>query len=352
MYERLVTFEEEKRKEYVYVLFNGIFVCASLICIFETIFSAVYLITGNISDTTEHFWLEAVLRPPLSAFAVFLPFFVYNIRQGAPIREKLRIKHTHISPLYALLGVPAIIGLTAFMFWSGSLFTGFLVSNGFVITETLPEVGETLAEQIFYVLFSSAVVSFILEITFRGIITEKLLRVNMGAALFIPAVISSFYTYSLLRMPYAFAVSLVLSWIYIKTRSLWLSVALRFFTEAGIALGYVVKDIVSETEYFDSLFLAAVSGAAVFVVCFGALLATVKPRLEYPVPKDNDAAFERLSGREAFFGTLKAFALWVFVFITVFQLLFTYLDKPELDEEENTAAAQTSMYENGLYSII
>ena len=67
MYEKLVTFEEEKRKEHLYLLFNSFFICACLICVLEVVFKAPFLLTDDILNDGVRWFIETLIRPWCSA---------------------------------------------------------------------------------------------------------------------------------------------------------------------------------------------------------------------------------------------------------------------------------------------
>ena len=334
MYEKLVTFEEEKRREHIYLLFNSLFVGACFIVIFEAIFSIPFLITDGISNLGVRWFVETLLRPICSSMPIFLPFFIYNVRQEKPLKEKLKPEKNKISALYYVLGIVIIAALIPLFYWAGESFSQYLISEGYVIHEKYPDMGQGTASNIFYVIYTSAISAIILEPALRGVICEKLSYSHTALALILPSIISSFYTYSFIRVPYLFVSSLVISWCYLKTKSLYLSIALNFASSVTFSVLLLLK---------DSIDLASVSviGIVVAAVCFIVLAKEKGLKVKYPEPKNSEEEYERLTSKEAVKGLAKSFAFWIFLFICVFQIFFIYLDKPEPEPDGLTEAAVT-----------
>lgn len=345
MYEKLVTFEEEKRKEHLYLLFNSFFICACLICVLEVVFKAPFLLTDDISNDGVRWFIETLIRPWCSAMAVFIPFFIYNVRQETPFKNKLRPAINKAEPVYYILGIVSVAAAVPFFVYLGELFSNFMISKGYVIHEIYPEVGDGIAANIFYALYTAAVTSVFLELSFRGVVAEKLVKAHMALVLIVPALISSLYTHSFIKMPYLFVTSLIISWCYVKTKSLYLSMALNFTASVAFSAVCVLK------LNYEGFYSANIQSVAVIcaLICFGAfaLLAVLKGiKLQYPEPKDADEAYERLTGKEAFFGLIKSFAFWIVIFMLMFQLLFSYLDKPmRIDSESDMESGYVTQTE-------
>lgn len=334
MYEKLVTFEEEKREEHLYVLFNGIFVCACLICVFEAIFNIPFLLTDSIGHARLKWIIEMMLRPLCSSLAVFFPFFIYNVRQGKPLKEKLGRQYNSAHYLYYIAGAVVVFFAVPFFVYLGDLFSSHLIGNGYVINEIYPDVGNTVFSNIVFTVYTSAVSAFILELAFRGIICEKLSNSHSILAIVIPSLISSLYTYSFIRIPYLFVTGLFISWCYLKTRSLYLSMFLNFISNVSFNMLCILKLHHSEL-YYTHIKLIAVSGIILSVAAFLSLIAICGIGVKYHEAKNEEESYERLSGKEAFSGVFKSFGFWIMLFIFVFQLFFTYLDKPTFDSENS-----------------
>ena len=86
----------------------------------------------------------------------------------------------------------------------------------------------------------------------------------------------------------------------------------------------------------------SIIGAMLSVGAFVVLAIKNGLKVKYPEPKDSEEEYERLTKKEAFFGTFKAFAFWIFVFMFFFQVFFTYLDKPMREAEDSNENYQSS----------
>jgi len=233
------------------------------------------------------------------------------------------LKPKRTSPLWFIFGTLAVTGVSfAVVILSEKAIAG-LSRFGYVVNEYTPYVlGKTdndITSLVLVTLFSS----FSGELVFRGVLTERFRRANTGLALILPAVIASAFTGSLVRMPYVFLSSIVLSWIYMKTSSFYSVFAVSFIRDASLYLFFLFKDELSDYTTIIVLagLLAAILGLAILIIRYG--WQTV-----YPAPRDDDDEYLRMSAKESVSGLLKAFAFWIFVFAAVFTIYFYYLSNP------------------------
>lgn len=335
MYEKLVTFEEEKRKEHLYLLFNSVFVCTCLICFFEPIFNVPMLFIDDIANDTVRWVLETLFSPWCLSAAALCPFFIYNIRMHKSFRQSLKPEKNKVSAVYYVLGLISVIAVVPFFAHMGELFNANLVADGYIINENYPDFGQDAVENVFYILYTSAVTAFVLDLAFKGVAAEKLSHAHVVPALFVPAFIAAVQTVSLLKAPYVFVTAVIVGWCYLKTHSLYLSVSLSFAANAV----YYVTELLEQTnpEFYEAnIMLFSVIGLAVGIAAFVVLALKKGVKLERPEPTDSEEEYDRINGKQAFVGLLKSFGFWIVIFIFLFRIFFTYLDKPmpEVDSGE------------------
>ncbi len=317
---KLLTFEEEKRKEFLYVLFNAVFVCACIVFVLNFLVGAL---CGKIYSDSQipNELLDNVLRSFLLALVLAATYIIYSLRSDIDLKTVLKPKRT--SPLWFIFGTLAVTGVSfAVVILSEKAIAG-LSKFGYVVNEYTPYVlGKTdndFTSLVLVTLFSS----FSGELVFRGVLTERFRRANTGLALILPAVIASAFTGSLVRMPYVFLSSIVLSWIYMKTSSFYSVFAVSFIRDASLYLFFLFKDELSDYTTIIVLagLLAAILGLAILIIRYGW-------QTLYPAPRDDDDEYLRMSAKESVSGLLKAFAFWIFVFAAVFTIYFYYLSNP------------------------
>ncbi len=347
MYEKLVTFEEEKRNEHLYLLFNSVFVCATLICFFEPIFGAIMLLFGGLEDGTLKWIIETVLRPLCSSAAALCPFFVYNIRMQKSFRRSLKPEKNKVSPMFYVLGIISVAAIVPFFVYAGESFCKMLEADGYVINEVLPDFGQGTVANIFYIIYTSAVTAFLLDLAFRGVVAEKLSHAHVIPALLVPAFIAAVQTVSLLKVPYAFASAVVIGWGYLKTHSLWLSISMTFAANAVFYVTQLIKQTNAEF-YGANILMISIAGLIIGVAAFAVLASKQGLKLVRPEPSDSEEEYDKINGKQAVVGLLKSFGFWIMIFVFLFRIFFTYLELPTFQiEGENGEVVSEQQTEVG-----
>lgn len=342
MYEKLVTFEEEKRKEHLYLLFNSIFICASLMTVFETVFKFPLLMFSGIQNSSVKWFITTLLNPVCSSGAALFPFLIYNIRQQTPFKDKLKASKDKASPFWYVFGIISVICIVPVSVYVGQLFCDFLIGQGYELSEKLPDMGEGIVANVFYAIYTSAISAFLLELAFRGVVCHKLSYASTALAIILPSLISALYAYSFVKIPYLFVSGLIISWCYLKTKSLYLTMAMNFAANVSFCVTLLLR----ENTYLLPL---SVICAVISLVAFAVLAVKNGLKVKYPEPKNEDEKYERLTKKEAFFGPFKSFAFWIFVFIFLFQVFFTYLDKPMPSTDDSAGQTQSgTLVEEGM----
>lgn len=341
MYEKLVTFEEEKRKEHLYLLYNSIFICACLICFFEPIFSILMLPFKGIEDENVRWVMDTLLKPLCLSAAALCPFFIYNIRMQRSFRKSLMPENNKVPLIFYVLGILSVAAIVPFFVFLGEKFCDMLIADGYIIYESVIDFGQSSVANIFYIVYTSAVTAFLLDLAFRGVAAEKLSHAHPVAALLVPALVAAIQPVSLFKFPYVFASAVVTGWGYLKTHSLWLSISMSFAANAVFYVTQLLKQAAPEL-YESNLLTVSIALLVVGIAAFAVLAVKTGWKIVRPEPVDSDEEYDRLNGKQAFVGFIKAFGLWIMIFIFLFRIFFTYLDKPmpEMDSGETASAHQ------------
>lgn len=340
MYEKLVTFEEEKRSEHLYLLFNSVFVCACLICFFEPIFNVPMLFVDDIVNDSVRWFFETLLRPLCLSAAALCPFFIYNIRMHKSFRRSLKPENNKVSAGYYVLGLIAVVAAVPFFVHMGELFCDSLISDGYIVNEVAPDFGQGAVANVFYIIYTSAVTAFLLDLAFKGVAAEKLSHAHVVPALLVPAFIAAVQTVSLLKMFYVFVAAVVVGWCYLKTHSLYLSVVLTFGANVSFYVTQLIKQ--SNSEWYEAnILLVSVVGLAVGIAAFVVLALKKGIKLERPEPSDSEEEYDRINGKQAIVGLLKSFGFWIVILIFLFRIFFTYLELPTFEIEGESGEVVT-----------
>ncbi len=307
----------------MYVLFNAVFVTACVVLI-------LYFLCGVVSDriydngASSKEMADNILRSFLPALALSGAFVFYGVHSDVSLQTVFTPKKT--SPLWFVLGSLATAGISFFFALISEKTVGLLGNFGYIMHEYTPYVLNGPAENIismFVVCFFSA---FSSELVFRGILTERFRRANTGIALVLPALLAAGMTGSLARMPYVFLSGVFLSWIYIKSTSLYAVFCCAFVSNASLYMFFVYRNSLAP---FELLFMFG--GLVVAAACVAVLLFRFGAETVYPAPRDDDDEYLRISAKESVLGILKSFAFWIFVLAVLFTVFFFYLSNPTVE---------------------
>lgn len=321
--DKIITFEEEKRKEFLYVLFNAVFVTACVVFILNFFFG---FICNSIyaGDSLSKNSVDNILRSFFSAAAISAAFVFYGAHSDVSLKSVFTPKKTSV--LWFIAGAAATVGMSFFFALISEKAVGLLGNFGYIMNEYAPYILETPAENIANMFIICIFSAFSSELVFRGILTERFRRANTGIALVLPAMVAASMTGSLAKMPYVFFSSIFLSWIYMKSSSVYATLFCAFITNASLYLFHVYRAALSPYELlfmFGGLVVAAAS-VALLLIKFGA-------RTVYPAPRDDDDEYLRISAKESVTGVLKAFSFWIFILAVIFTIFFFYLSNPTVE---------------------
>lgn len=321
--DKIVTFEEEKRKEFLYVLFNAVFVTTCVVFILNFFFG---FICSNIyaGDSLFKDSVDNILRSFFSAVAISAAFVFYGVHSDVSLKSVFTPKKTSV--LWFVAGAVTAAGISFFFALISEKAVGLLGNFGYIMNEYTPYILENPAENIANMIVVCLFSAFSSELVFRGILTERFRRANTGVALILPAMIAASMTGSLAKMPYVFFLSIFLSWIYMKSSSVYATLFCAFITDVSLYLFHIYRSALAP---YEPLF---VFGGLVAAAAFGALLIIkFGIRTVYPAPRDDDDEYLRISAKESVLGILKAFSFWIFVLAVIFTVLFFYLSNPTVE---------------------
>lgn len=307
----------------MYVLFNAVFVTACVVLILNFLCGVVSdRIFDNGASSKE--MTDNILRSFLPALALSAAFVFYGVHSDVSLQTVFTPKKT--SPLWFVLGSFAAAGISFFFALVSEKTVALLGNFGYIMHEYTPYVLDGLSDNIismFIVCFFSA---FSSELVFRGILTERFRRANTGLALVLPAIVAAGMTGSIARMPYVFLSSVFLSWVYMKSASVYATFCCAFVSNASLYMFFVFRNALMP---FELLFVFG--GLVVAAACVAVLLFRFGAETVYPAPRDDDDEYLRISAKESVTGLLRSFAFWIFVLAILFTVFFFYLSNPTVE---------------------
>jgi len=318
-----ITFEEEKRKEFLYVLFNALFVCACIVFVLnflgEALADKIYAVMSpNSSDLGDN-----LLRAFIMAAALTVPFAIYAKKSDVSFSNMFIPKKK--SPLFFVFGTLCVVGISVPTVVLSDKLIGLLGKFGYVMHEYLPYDFDSLSANIISMIFVSILSAASGEIVFRGIVTERFRRANTGLGLLLAAVLAMGFSGSLVKMPYILISGIILSWLYMKTSSLYVTFTAALVRDLAMYSLYLYGDALA--PYMTVICIACL---AVAVISGVILVLRYGIRTVYPAPRDDDDEYLRLSAKESVKGLFTSFAFWIFFFGSIFTILFFYLSNPTI----------------------
>lgn len=321
--EKNITFEEEKRKEFLYVLFNALFVCTCIVFVLN-------FLSGALADTVyakmsprNNELFHNIFREFLFSASLIVPFIVYSKRSDISVKNIFIPRKKSL--LFYIFGTVAVVGVSFPLLFLNKSLVLKLGEFGYVTHDYLPYDFDSPMLNIISMIFICLLSAASNEIVLRGMITERFRRANIGLALILPALIAMGFSGSLIKMPYVFVSSVVLSWVYMKTASVYVTFTAAFVRDLLMYVYFIYGEQLS--AYIPVICIA---GLAAAVISVAILVLRYGLKTVYPAPRDDDDEYLRLSAKESVSGLLKSFAFWIFVFGSFFTILFFYLSNPTI----------------------
>lgn len=160
-----LTWSEMEQRRRMKDLYTGFFVITILIWVLRFLLS---LVSGLLPD--YGFYGTSVLSIFSEAVSVLIPFCLYRKFARDPFRDLFREKVRSEHPvLRTLIGIFASVGLSVAGFCGCYCLISFCELHGVHTAVSLPSVGQTVPEFLFYLILSSVVFGFVYEFSFRGI---------------------------------------------------------------------------------------------------------------------------------------------------------------------------------------
>lgn len=317
-----VTFAQQRHNEYLYNVFTIFFIVGSLMALSQAAF-------GGCADwffgtAPENQWIESlkILMSAVYAGAgVYLPFLIYNVvcHKNSGRYFTKSIKKT--SAATCICAVLAVVGIGIFIQYLSSLAAQYLRQTGLLLREALPDTGSNIVTNILFILCNALIPTFFQEITFRGIVIENTKKDSHTAAIIISALLGSLTFTSIQQAPHLLFTGLILGWLYLKTENLRLTYLCNAVLNGLLAIKWAMTCSVGRPFLQKLPVLCAISGG-VGLVALIILFAQLKFKTEHK-PEDRP-----LSGKDSAKALGKSFALWLFIIISVFRVLFGYIAKP------------------------
>lgn len=317
MAEKIETFEQQKKKEYLRDLFAGLFVVAILSFVLRAVLALMIRTWIVPSENSYLISLCYALSDGVSAFALFS---VYNHLVGTPLKQRL-LTAQHSSPLLFVLGGIGGIGIGIGTTWAADGLISYLEHLGYAVTETRVAQGDSLFSQIFGVIVLSVIPACFQEAAFRGIALHRIKDECAGIGIVFSAFLFAVHEFSFLETPYLFVLGLLLGWLYCKTGSLILTTVIHGGTR--LALG-VLRIVTEDARPFSLPFWVVLVGLGIAILCFVAL------RVRFGRVQSDAALYSKRAYVGAFW---KSSFLYIYLIILLLQIYSSHLDMPSMHDD-------------------
>ncbi len=303
-----LSLEELSHRERLRVSYNAIFVVTVLVWFCR------FCLGGLASLATPYlnFYVGTALSIAANSVSVCLPFVLFQKFQRdsfAPIfTEKLRTEHPI---LRCVFGVVAVACLTVAALCLTDFALGLLEEQGVHSSITVPNVGNTRGEMVFYLVFSTLCYSFSYEFAFRGIATRAIATENRFCAILVSGIAYVLSDGEPYLIVVRLAIGFVLAAFYLRTRSFECCMVFQAVSQAIIGLWWCFRP---ETEWI--LFEGFIILIAL-VLGIGASFFLFFPCGERETPKTKTSlALKQILG---------SFGIWLMIGLVAFNMLiFTF----------------------------
>ncbi len=220
-------------------------ISASFIYILKFFFS-VFNITVSYDVVTDPAFLQ-ILQVVLSVLLFTFPFVLLFKSRGYRISSLIRFKKPKKKDLlpYFLLG----ISFCAFANMTVSFLGAFFSAFGMNYEVPYGENPSGILGFMLTVIATAVIPALVEEFACRGIILGSLRKFGDGFAIMTTAIVFGIMHGNFQQMPFAFLTGLVLGFITVKTKSIWIAVAVHFFNNfISVVLDYLFKDLSLQSQ--------------------------------------------------------------------------------------------------------
>lgn len=225
------------RLAFALLIFEGLFL------LFGVVVGIVPLFTESLMDRTADIVFEIVYGLMYALVFVAPVFFFRLFSRGKSIEPMyLERKLPRETVPYIFVGI-AIITAAAYV---NSFIVNIFDYSAFS-EEMLWSKDVSANYQVVLMLFTTAVVpAFVEEFLFRGLVLSNLLPYGRTTAIFASALLFGVMHQNVEQLLYATVAGLVLGYLYVKTRSIWVCVLLHFVNNFTSVLQTVLAERLSE----------------------------------------------------------------------------------------------------------
>ncbi len=274
----------------------------------------VWMLTFSGQNITGDPMLMALLEGAMVPFTTALPFVLVAVFSQQKITGLVKLQRT--DRVLALLLIVAGLGVVLV----GNLPSGWLQeimgNNGY---QPLDQVGEMTTLPVFLVEFlvTAVLVPMMEEFAFRGVLLSRLEHHGQGFALVGSAMIFGLAHMDAATAIFAFLAGLVFGFLYMRTRNLWVSIAVHALNNGLAVLGSSgsllmpeeTMEIVGNVTFYGPILLGAVALILLVTVKRKALLA--------PFTRDEFTAAQPLTAGESLAAYARAPGFWLLLGVSV-----------------------------------
>lgn len=314
-----ITFAQQRHNEYLYNVFTVFFITGCFLPVSQAAFgSCADLFFGSAPESTVLIAIKMLMTAIYSGVGIYLPFLIYNIIVNKNSGRYFTKPAKKTSAPIAILAVLAISGIGIFIQYLSGLLAQVLRESGLLFREALPNVGDNIVLNILFILCNALIPVFFQEITFRGIVIHNAKKDSHIAAIIISTLLGSLTYTSIQQAPHLLVTGFLLGWLYLKTDNLYLTFICNAVMNGFLATKWVLTCTVGK-PFVQNIPLYSLLFGGIGLISFGTLLTRLKCKTQHA---PTDCPLCRKDTAKALF---KPFALWLFILICVFRVLFGYI---------------------------
>ena len=327
----VLTISEMEHRNNLRTLYSGIFVLTVFVWVFR--FCLVGL-AGLTAPYFENYYLGTALILICDGLSVLLPFLIFQKAIREPLKPVFENEPRSEHPVIrCFLGVLTVFCLTVGALALVDVCLRRLGELGVNSIITVPDLGSTPLQTVYYALLSTLIYSFVYESSFRGIAIRAMGKENRAAAVFVSAVAFALSDGNPYHIAVRLVVGAILGWFYLRLRSVWACMVLQAACHLTVTFWWIWAP---EDEWytFESFLILASLVLGIASAFF----------LFYP-RREPDSQIT--SGRVAFGQVFFSFGIWLLAAMVAFNMLtYTFDMKDAPDQLTPEQGQQDPLFNN------
>lgn len=274
---------------------------------------------------TAFYWMTAVI----TVLATLMPAVFYALfSRETKISELVEFRKNPVLPV--MLGVLASFAICLIANYPAGVIIQLLEKIGY--TNPPQVLGEFTPSSLIYA-FSIAILAPVFEeFVFRGIIFGKLEKHGTGFAMVVSSLLFGFAHLNLSSIVFAFICGMVFSFLYVRTRNLWVPVAVHFLNNTlSVAMSYINASgaegaVISGSLFMVFVLLGIIALILILIMYRGFYFPSSNNQQGYYQPyKITKQGTKALSAGETVNSLTHSAGFWVYLGMVVIYFIFTLI---------------------------